>query len=62
MAYQYVREPLMAEDADRLANACLTPDEKLVVWTLLDTGLRVAELCSLTAENIAWQSRELKSS
>ena len=44
MPYQYVREPLTAEEADRLANACDTPTEKLVVWTLLDTGLRVGEL------------------
>jgi hypothetical protein len=41
MPYQYVRESLTAEEADRLSNACDTPTEKLVVWTLLDTGLRV---------------------
>ena len=45
MPYQYTREPLTADEADRLANACETPTERLVVWTLLDTGLRVAELC-----------------
>jgi integrase/recombinase XerD len=50
MPYQYVREPLTAEEADRLANACDTPTEKLVVWTLLDTGLRVGELCDLTSK------------
>jgi integrase/recombinase XerD len=54
MAYQYVREPLTGEEADRLANACVTSEEKLVVWTLLDTGLRVSELCALRPENIAW--------
>src|SRR5262249_47042347 len=58
--YHYVREPLTGEEADRLANACATPEEKLVVWTLLDTGLRVSELCGLRPENIAWQSRELR--
>jgi Phage integrase family len=47
MAHQFVREPLRAEEADRLANACQTVEEKLIVWTLLDTGLRVSELCSL---------------
>jgi integrase/recombinase XerD len=31
MAYQYVREPLTAEEADRLANACETPTEQLTV-------------------------------
>jgi integrase/recombinase XerD len=48
MAYQFVREPLRPEEADRLCNACKTTDEKLIVWTLLDTGLRVSELCALT--------------
>ena len=43
MPYQYVREPLTAEEADRLANACETPTEQLIVWTLLDTGLRVGK-------------------
>lgn len=31
MPYQYVREPLTAEEADRLANACETPAEQLIV-------------------------------
>jgi hypothetical protein len=26
------------EEADRLCNACKTTEEKLVLWTLLDTG------------------------
>jgi integrase/recombinase XerD len=60
MAYQYVREPLRAEEADRLSNACLTMEEKLVVWTLLDTGLRVSEMCGLTGENIQWQQRSIR--
>ena len=60
MPYQYVREPLTVEESDRLSNACETPTERLVVWTLLDTGLRVGELCSLTARNILWQQRQLR--
>jgi hypothetical protein len=28
MPYQCVREPLTAEEADRLANACATPTEQ----------------------------------
>lgn len=55
MAYQFKREPLMPEDADRLVNVCRSPEERLVVWTLLDTGLRVSELCGLTRDNILWQ-------
>ena len=40
MAYQYKREPLTREEATRLAAVCESADEKLIVWTLLDTGLR----------------------
>ena len=60
MTYQYVREPLTAEEADRLANACETPTEQLIVWTLLDTGLRVGELCDLTSKDVLWQQRQLR--
>jgi integrase len=60
MAHQFVREPLRAEEADRLANACRSPEEKLIVWTLLDTGLRVSELCALTLDNVQWQQRSLR--
>ena len=49
MPYQYAREPLTADESDRLSNACETPTERLVVWTLLDTELRVGELCGLTS-------------
>jgi integrase/recombinase XerD len=36
MAHRFVREPLWAEEADRLANDCRSPEEKLIVRTLLD--------------------------
>jgi integrase/recombinase XerD len=60
MAYLYVREPLRAEDADKLSQACETTQEKLIIWTLLDTGLRVSELCSLTPQHILWQQKSLR--
>ena len=60
MAYQYVREPLRAEEADRLSHACESTEEKLIVWTLLDTGLRVSELCALTPQQILWQQKALR--
>jgi integrase/recombinase XerD len=47
MPYQFKREPLTQEEATRLANACATAEEKLAVWTLLDSGLRVSELATL---------------
>ena len=60
MAYQFIREPLMAEEADALASACRDAQEKLVVWPLLDCGLRISELCSLGRGNIAWQQGALR--
>src|SRR5512135_3233242 len=60
MPYQYVREPLTADESDRLSNACETTTERLVVWTLLDTGLRVGELCALTSKDVLWQQRQLR--
>lgn len=59
MAYQYIREPLRSEDADKLSQACETPLEKMIIWTLLDTGLRVSELCDITDQNILWQQKAL---
>jgi integrase/recombinase XerD len=57
--YQYRREPLTAEEQDKLVNACQTHQEKLVVWTLLDTGLRVSELASLASQNVLWQEKRI---
>ena len=57
---QFAREPLTQEQADDLANACTTPEEKLIVWTLLDTGLRVSELCSLKPVQIQWQQKMIR--
>ena len=56
MRYQYEREPLTPDEANRLANTCQTHEEKPVVWTLSDAGLRVAELANLTKENLDWQN------
>ena len=60
MTYQFVRQPLRAEEADALSQACETTEEKLIVWTLLDTGLRVSELCSLTPQHILWQQKAFR--
>ena len=59
MAYQYKREPLTADEATELAILCETHEEKLVVWTLLDSGLRVNELARLVRKNIGWQGHRL---
>lgn len=59
MPYQYKREPLTQEEANRLADACQTHKEKVVVWTLLDTGLRISELAKLTKANLEWQAHQI---
>jgi integrase/recombinase XerD len=59
MRYQYKREPLTSDEANRLATTCQTHEEKLVIWTLLDTGLRVAEFSNLTKDNLDWQNHRL---
>ena len=59
MRYQYKREPLTTDEANRIANACQTHEEKLVVWSLLDTGLRVSELACLKKDNLDWQNHRL---
>ena len=57
--YQYRREPLDTAEIDLLANACQTLREKFVVWTLLDTGVRVSELAALTRQQVQWQERRI---
>ena len=59
MPYQYKREPLNDDEVDSLTNACDTFREKFVVWTLLDTGLRLSEFADLEKNNIQWQERRL---
>jgi len=59
MSYQYKREPLSDDEINRLTNACDTFREKFVVWTLLDTGLRLSEFADLKKDNIQWQERRL---
>jgi integrase/recombinase XerD len=55
-----IRQPLRAEESDALARACATTEEKLIIWTLLDTGLRVSELCRLTPQQILWQQKAFR--
>lgn len=59
MAYQFKRDPLMISEANELANAALPGFERLIVWTLLDTGLRVSELCGLRSDSLDWQQHRI---
>jgi len=60
MTYQYKREPLSIEEADRLLSSTQTVEEKLCVWGLLETGLRVSELANLNRDQIQWQQRAIR--
>ena len=59
-ARQYKREPIDDADVDGLCQACETFREKLIIFSLLDTGLRVSELANLTKEDIQWQEKRLR--
>ena len=59
MVNYFVREPLNGEECDRLVNACESFREKMVIWSLLDTGLRVSEFCDLRRKDIQWQENQL---
>ena len=60
MTSQCVRTPLTNQEADLLCQACETFQEKLIIWTLLDTGLRVSELCALSSQQIQWQQKAVR--
>jgi integrase/recombinase XerD len=60
MPYPSILEPLLPKEADKLCHACEDVTEKMMVWILLDTGLRVSELCSLTPKNILWQEKSIR--
>jgi integrase/recombinase XerD len=59
MSQQFKREPLTSAEANQLAQACQTHQERLTVWTLLDTGLRVSEFCQLTRASVDWQAHRV---
>lgn len=59
MAYQYRREPLTPAEADALVKACKTSEEKLVVLTLLETGMRVSEAALLNKDSLDTQSHQI---
>jgi len=56
---EFRREPLTVEEAERLMKACETGYERLIIWTLLDTGLRVSELVSLRRDSVEWQAHRI---
>jgi len=59
MRYQYKREPLLGDEVAALERVCETARDRLILWTLLDTGLRVAELANLRRHNIDFQTHRL---
>ena len=60
MTYQYKREPLAIEEADRLFSVADSLQEKLCVYGLLETGLRVSKLAELNKQQIQWQQGAIR--
>lgn len=56
---QFRREPLTVAEIDQLTRACVDVEEKVIIWTLLETGLRVSELAALESSNIDFQTHRL---
>lgn len=59
MPYQYRREPLTVDESNALVQACRTSEEKLVIWSLLDTGMRVSELATLDKDRMDFQLHQV---
>jgi len=59
MAYKFRRSPLTGDQADALASACRDFQERLTIFTLLDTGLRVAEFARISKATIEWSGHRL---
>lgn len=57
--YIFKRTPLSVEDTDKLINAAITPQEKVIIYGLLETGMRVGEFQSLCNENFRWQEEKI---
>ena len=62
---QKIVQPFSAEEVKRLLNAdCPTPyleaRNRAITWLLLDTGLRLNELCSLKLEYLDVASQRLR--
>ncbi len=55
MAFTYKREPLEENEIVLLRRACKTFCEQLVINVLLETGMRVSELTTLSVDQISWQ-------
>ncbi|WP_102128418.1 tyrosine-type recombinase/integrase [Deinococcus planocerae] len=53
------KEPLTAAECRAVLAACLNPRDKALVSLLLDTGLRAQEVCSVRAEDLNWEQREV---
>ena len=48
--YRFKRFPLTREEQLAVEAACKTTKEKMIIWTLLDTGIRISELCGITRD------------
>lgn len=59
MKREFKREPLTGDETNKLMNSCDSGEEKLLVWGLLETGLRIDEYLRVRKEMIDWQARRI---
>ena len=59
MPLEFKREPLNPDEYDRFTRAADSGEERLIIWTLLDTGLRITEFATLTKDSIDFQSHDI---
>ena len=52
--------PLSDVDLHRVAVACRTESDRLIVFTLIDAGLRVSELTRIVPEDFDWDAPSLR--
>ena len=52
--------PLTSAELGALEHAARDQRDKLILWTLLDTGLRVSELCNLKRFDMDYQGRAIR--
>jgi len=52
--------PLTASELHRLTDACKTPEQKLVVYTLAYTGMRINELARLKSDDVDFERHTIR--
>lgn len=58
-APKVIRKPFSGEELEKLRTACRTTRERALICTLLSTGCRVSELCSLDVLDVNFREKKI---